>query len=247
MSLGSKPAQYGQAPTPADLQPFRGDMTGLLSSLFGNGGSGGAGLSQMFGQLGSPATPLQRQSTGAASAYLNQPAPEQQALDMSKPMLQNIMNSAPGQGIMDALQPQFQQHLAQADQQGGRFGSANAYMRSQSLNDYNLLGAQAAQQGQQTQLQAANALQMLSNQAGQNPFSRIMQAGQLGSADANQADQQNQRTIQLLTFLMGGGQQAAFGQPYVQTKPGQQGFNWGDLLGFLGGNAQTAGAALAGG
>ncbi len=121
-----------------------------------------------------------------------------------------------------------------ADQQGGRFGSANAIMRSQALNDYNLLGAQAAQQGQQTQLQAANALQMLSGQAGQNPFARLLGGAQQGGADAAQADTETQRRLQLLGFLMGGGQQAAFGAPFVQNKPAQQGLGQG-LMGLLGG------------
>jgi hypothetical protein len=237
-SLGGKSAQYGQAPVPKDLQGFRTGQIDFLNSLFGGGGSGGAGLEQMFGQLGNPATPLQRQSTAGISQFLNQPAPEQRALDMSIPALQAILGGKPGQGIMDALQPKFQQNLAMADQQGGRFGSANAILRSQAVNDYNLLGAQAAQQGQQTQLQAADALRMLSGQAGQNPFQRLMGASQVGANDATQADTETQRRIQLLGFLMAGGQQAAFGQPYVQYKGAQGSFlqGMGNFLASIMGN-----------
>lgn len=190
-------------------------------------------LGDYFGGLGNQATPLQRQSTNQISQYLNQPAPEQRALDASMPALQDILNSKPGAGIMDALQPHFQQNLALANQQGGRFGSANALLRGQAVNDYNLLGAQAAQQGQQAQLQAANALQMLSGQAGQNPFSRLMGASQVGANDANQQDQETQRRLQLMGFLMGGAQQAGFNVPFVQTKPAQQGFGQ-SLMGLIG-------------
>jgi hypothetical protein len=193
---------------------------------------------------------LQRQSTAGISQFLNQPAPEQRALDMSIPALQGILNSKPGAGIMDALQPHFQQNLALANQEGGRFGSANAILRSQALNDYNLLGAQAAQQGQQTQLQAANALQLLSGQAGQNPFARLLGASGVGQQDAQQADVETQRRLQLLGFLMGGAQQAAFGQPYVQNKPAQSGLgaSLGGLFGsWLGGGGGNPFAGIFGG
>lgn len=147
------------------------------------------------------------------------------------PALQSILNSAPGQGIMDALQPKFQQNLALANQEGGRFGSANAILRSQAVNDYNLLGAQAAQQGVQNQLQAANALQLLSGQAGQNPFARLLGGAQVGASDAAQNDIETQRRLQLIGFLMGGAQQAAFNVPFVQTKPASAGL--GGVLGSL--------------
>lgn len=230
MSLGSKSAQYSQ-PIPQDVKGIRGQQIDLFSQLLNGGGADA--LSKIFGPMGNPATPLQRQSTNQISQYLNQPAPEQRALDASMPALQDILNSKPGAGIMDALQPHFQQNLAMANQEGGRFGSANAILRGNAVNDYNLLGAQAAQQGQQTQLQAANALQMLSGQAGQNPFARLMGASQVGANDANQADIGTQRMLQLMGMLMGGAQQAAFNVPFVQNKPAQQGLG-GSLAGLLG-------------
>lgn len=204
----------------------------MLQHLTGPGGFGDLG--QYFGNFGSQATPLQQQSTAGISQFLNQQAPEQRALEASMPALQGILNSKPGQGIIDALQPRFQQNLALANQEGGRFGSANAILRGNAVNDFNLLGAQAAQQGQQTQLQAANALQLLSGQAGQNPFARLLGAAGVGQQDAQQQDVETQRRLQLLGFLMGGAQQAAFNVPFVQTKPAQQGLGQ-SLLGLAGG------------
>lgn len=222
--------------TPPDLQGQRGHQIDLLNSLFGGSGNGsapGGMFEQMFGNMSNPTSALQRQSMGGISQYLNQPAPEQQAFDMSHPALQAILGGKPGQGIMDALQPKFDQNLAQANQQGGRFGSANAIMRSNALNDYNLLGAQAAQQGQQTQLQAANILGVLGGQAGQNPFSRMLGAYGVGQQDANQQDQGTQRRLQMLMQLLGVGQQASLGGPTVQTQASSPGL-LGALTGILG-------------
>lgn len=211
------------------------------------GGNGGAGLESFFGPMGMPATPLQRQATGGISQYLNQPAPEQRALETSMPMLQAILDGKPGQGIMDALQPQFQRNLASANQEGGRFGSANAIMRGRAVEDFNLLGAQAAQQGQQTQLQAADILRMLSGQAGQNPFSRLMGAAESGRADAAQGDVETQRRLQLLMSLLGTAQGTAFNLPIVQTRPGSEGF-WDQLLkGGIQAGASFAGRKAGGG
>src|SRR5688500_14601860 len=109
----SKPAKYEQQ-IPADLQGLRGQMIPLLQSLLGGGGQG---LESFFGPMGSPATPLQRQSTNAASQFLNQPAPEQRAMDVSLPALQAILSGTPGQGIMDQLRPQFDRNLSAANQQ----------------------------------------------------------------------------------------------------------------------------------
>jgi hypothetical protein len=226
MSLKGSPAKY-QTYVPPDLQGLRGQSIGLLQSLLG-GGAGG--LESFFGPMGSPASPLQRQSSGGIQQFLNQPAPEQRAMDISMPALQGILGGAPGQGIMDALRPQFDRNLASANQQGGRFGSGNAIMRSRALEDFNLLGAQAAQQGQAQQLQAAQVLGMLGGQAGQNPFSRLMGAHQAGTQDAQQLDLETQRRIQLMAHILGMGQQATMNAPVVQTQAAS-----GGLGGFLGG------------
>lgn len=246
MSLGSKPAKFEQY-TPPDLQGQRGHQINLLNSLFGGSGNGtadvaGGQFAQMFGDLSTPASALQRQSGNGISQFLNQPAPEQRAYDQANPALMSILGSAPGAGIMDALQPHFDRNLALANQQGGRFGSANAVLRSNALNDFNLLGAQAAQQGQQTQLQAANILGVLGGQAGQNPFSRLLGAYGVGQQDAQQADQGTQRRLQILMQLLGVGQQASLGGPTVETKPYDQGWGKNIFDGLV-----KVGSAFAGG
>lgn len=219
---------------------LRKQQIDLLQSLFSPGGFNKLG--DIFGQMGSPSTGLQRQSLGGISQFLRQPAPEQRALKVAMPALQNILNGAPGQGMMDALQPHFQQNLAQADQQGGRFGSSNAILRSQAVNDYNLLGAQAYQQGQQSQLQAAQMLNMLSNSAGENPFNRLAGAYGIGQQQAGQRDLETQRRIQLLGTLLGGAQGAAFNIPFTQTSPYQAPL-WQQLLNIGG---QVLGSATGG-
>ena len=213
MSLKARPARYEQ------LKP-QGQAGDLLDSLLkGNTG--------FYGNLGSPTTGLQRQSTDALSHFLNQPAPEQRALDTSLPALQAILSGKPGAGVIDALKPSFDRNLASANQTGARFGSGNAILRSRAVDDFNLLGANAAQQGQQTQLQAAQMLAMLSSQAGQNPFARMLQGAESGRADAAQMDLETQRRIQLLSQALGG----AISAPWQQTSPYKPSF-WDELLGI---------------
>jgi hypothetical protein len=77
--------------------------------------------------------------------------------------LEGQLGANPGQGMLDALRPQFERNLAAANQQGGRFGSANAILRSRAVDDYNLLGAQALQRGVDQQQNAANILGMIGN------------------------------------------------------------------------------------
>lgn len=232
----SKPAQYSQ-PIPEDIKGLRKQQIDLLTKLLGGGGADE--ISKYFGGIGSPQTGLQRQAGQGIEQFMNQPAPEQRALETSMPMLQNILAGKPGQGVIDALQPHFERNLASANQQGGRFGSANAVMRSRAVDDFNLLGAKAAEQGQQTQLQASQMLALLSNQAGQNPFNRMMGAYGIGQQDAQQADLETQRRIQLMAMLMGGAQGAAFNVPFVQTQPYQPPA-WQQFLQML---AQAGGAA----
>ncbi len=233
MSLGEKPAQY-QTQTPPDLQGLRQQITTLLGSFLSPNGQGGSNLDAFFGPMGSPLTGLQQQSTDAIGKSIAGPAPEQQAFDMASPAIQAILNGKPGQGVIDALQPTFQKNLAQADQQGGRFGSANAVLRSNALNDFNLLGANAAQQGQQTQLQAAQMLNMLGTSAGQNPFSRLLGAYGVGQNNAQQGDLQTQRHLQLLNGLFGMGAGASLSSPTVQTQPYDPGLGHSLLNGLLG-------------
>ena len=217
---------------------FRGSLPGgavggagediLRRGGFGNPGGIGAGdfggdptkrLESFFGQLGSPLTDLQRQSVSGISQFLNQPAPEQRALDISLPALQGILNSKPGAGIIGALEPTFQRNLASANQEGARFGSWNALLRSRALEDFNLLAANAASQGVQQQLAAAQALGVLSESAGQNPFARLAGGFGIGQQVAQQQDIETQRRLQILLGLLNTAQSATLGLPITQ-EPG---------------------------
>jgi hypothetical protein len=169
-------------------------------------------LQAFFGQLGVPQTDLQRQAGTGISQYLNQPAPEQRALDIALPGLQEILS---GGG------PQFEHDLSLANQSGGRFGSANAIMRGEALrNLYNQRG------------QAAQTLGMLSQSAGQNPFQRLLGGAEVGNQQAGQADIQTQRVLQLLMNLLGVSQQASFNVPTTQSPS-----PFSQLLGLAGGAA----------
>lgn len=222
MSLKARPAQYSQ------LQP-QGQAGDILKQLLG-------GNTRFYGNLGVPSSPLQRTARSGIEQFLNMPAPEQRALDVSMPALQNILDGKPGQGVIDALQPTFLRNLDTANQQGGRFSSGNAILRSRALDDFNLLGANAAQQGQQTQLQAAQMLSLLAGQAGQNPFQRLSQAYGIGQQDAQQQDLETQRRIELLSQALGG----AISAPWQQTRPYQASI-WDQLLNL---GTQAGGAYL---
>ena len=215
------------------MQPT-GQSGDILKQLLG-------GNTGFYGNIGSPQSGLQNQSADFIAKFLNQPTPQDKAMEFSLPALQSILQGAPGQGIMDALQPQFQRNLATANQQGGRFSSGNAIMRSRAVEDFNLLGANAAQEGQKTQLQAAQILSMLQGQQqqGQNDqFQRLLSAFGVGQQQSEQQDLETQRRIQLLSQALGG----SLSQPWQQTKAASPG--WG---GILGGIAGTALGSLAGG
>src|SRR5688572_29223593 len=204
-----QPITGGRAPT-----PMPGGVQGGMPQLFPQapGGEGfsaplspqGGRVQSVFGNTGVQATPLQRQSTGGISQFLNQPSPETRTFDQLAPglmqlfsggvqgasggaqnnllppevmanltrmasgqqggfatsgpgvaggmgqegadFLKRMLAQQPGQGTIDALRPSFDRNLAEANQTGGRFGTANAVMRTRGLEDFNLLAAQAAQQ-----------------------------------------------------------------------------------------------------
>jgi hypothetical protein len=77
--------------------------------------------------------------------------------------MEGILGANPGQGMLEALRPHFERNMAAANQTGGRFGSANAIMRSRALDDYNLLGAQALQRGTDQQIAAAGQYGAMGN------------------------------------------------------------------------------------
>lgn len=231
--MGAKKARF-EAYTPPDLQGIRGQGIDFLSSLFNGGGTGPESqFGRIFGNLGTPTTDLQRQSLGGIGQFLNQQAPEQRALETAMPFFGNLLGQNPGQGILDALQPRFQQNLAAANQQGGRFGSGNAILRSRALDDYNLMAQNALQQGVNQQLQGTQALALLSGQAGNNPFQRLLGGFGAGTQQAQQMDNETMRRLQLLQGFLGSGLQAGLQSPIVQTQQASGGF--GGLLGGIGG------------
>lgn len=240
-----------QAAVPPDLVGPRRDTLALLRYLLGYGAGGGGGgnyasgiknpgrgapnqaggglpqfgdptgrLESFFGKLGMPQSDLQRQAGNGISQFLNSPAPEQTALDT----INKILGQNPGQGMLDALQPRFQQNLSAANAQGPRFGSGNAILKSRAVDDYNLLSQQALQQGVQQQIQAAQVAQML----GDALFNRQVAAYGVGKDQAGQADIETQRRLQILMNLLGVQQSSTLGLPLQQgndflTQLGQAG------------------------
>lgn len=181
---------------PVGLQNIMNHGRGTPNSYLGGQANPLDRLQSFFGQLGSPPSALQRQSSTGISQFLNQPAPEQRAFDMASGGLQEILN---GGG------PQFERDLSLANQQGGRFGSANAIMRGEAFR--NMFNARD---------QAAQTLGMLSSSAGQNPFQRLMGGFGVGQQESGQADIETQRRLQLLMQLLGVGQQSALNAPVTQ-------------------------------
>jgi len=239
------PSGQPKALVPQDLQGLRGQNIQLIQQLLGfsqgglgqnpfRGGPGAAGwnkllsqqapqgpvgggdvagrLNAFFGGLGSPQSALQRQGADALGTMLNQPTPEQRALDISLPQLQAMLT---GQG------PQFEQDLSLANQQGGRFGSANAILRGEAFrNLFNMRN------------QVAQTLGLLSQGAGQANRGLAGQAFGVGQQQAQQGDLETQRRIQILMQLLGAGQQAAFNVP-TQAGGGGLGPLLGSGLGLL--------------
>lgn len=203
------PTGQPRAVVPQDQRGLRSNQLNLLNSIFQGNGQ----LPGMFGQVGMPQSDLQRQSAGDIGQFLRQPAPEQRALDVAMPGLQEILQ---GGG------PQFERDLSLANQQGGRFGSANALMRGEAFR--NMFNARN---------EAANTLGFLSQAAGQNPFQRLMGGFGVGQQQAQQGDVETQRRLQILMQLLGVGQQTALNAP-IQQGGGIGGF-LGQLLGLAGG------------
>ena len=185
-----------------------GDLRGVRRQQIGNLQDPQAFL-QSLGQLGVPQSGLQRQGADAIGTMLGQITPEQRALDISLPQLQAMLTGS---------DPQFERDIALGNQQGGRFGSANAIFRGEALrNLYNLRN------------QTAGTLGMLSGSAGQANRGLAGQAFDIGGQQAMQGDIGNARRLQILMQLLGMGQQAGLNHPT------QQGGGFGSFLGGLAG------------
>lgn len=217
LGFPSAPAGRGSSGIADAFRQLQGGRTSTAAGPLG-GGDPLARLQSFFGQLGSPQTALQRQGGDAIGAMLGAPTPEQRALDISLPQLQAMLT---GQG------PQFEQDIALANQQGGRFGSANAILRGEALrNLYNLRN------------QTAGTLGLLSQGAGQANRGLAGQAFGVGQQQAQQMDIETQRRLQILMQLLGVGQQATFNVPVQQGQ--------GILQQLMGIAAPIAGYALGG-
>lgn len=180
-----------KALVPQDIQHVRRQQIGFLQDP--------NSFLQQLGSLGSPQSTLQMQGSDALGNMLRQPTPEQRALDISLPALQ---------GMLTGTGPQFEQDLSLANQQGGRFGSANEILRGEALkNLYNLRN------------QTAGTLGLLSQGAGNANRGLAGQAFATGQQQAGQMDIETQRRLQVLMQLLGVGQQTAFNVP-IQQSPG---------------------------
>jgi len=207
------PAGQPKALVPQDVRGVRNQQIGYLLNP--------NSFLQTLGGIGSPQSGLQMQGADALGTMLRQPTPEQRALDISLPALQSMLTGAG---------PQFEQDLAMANQQGGRFGSANAILRGEAFkNLYNMRN------------QVAQTLGLLSGGAGQANRGLAGQAFGVGQQQAQQGDIETQRRLQILMQLLGVGQQTAFNVPIQQgggglgdLLKGVAGIGLGSLLGPLG-------------
>lgn len=207
-----------KALVPGDLRGVRRQQIGYLQDP--------NSFLATLGQLGVPQSGLQRQGADALGTMLSQPTPEQRALDISLPQLQEMLT---GQG------PQFERDIAMANNQGGRFGSSNALLRGEALRNLFNMRSQVAQ-----------TLGLLSQGAGQANRGLAGQAFGVGTLQSQQMDVETQRRLQVLLQLLTGGQQAAFNVPVQEGGGGLGGFLKG-IAGIVGGAALgPVGAAIGG-
>jgi hypothetical protein len=143
---------------------------------------------------------------------------------MRQQMLQAGGAGMNGQGVVNAMQPVFQQNLRFGlNELANRVPSVRnsgaaiegADLTSRALNDFNLAAAGALQNGQQTQLQGFGTLGQLASNAGNGQFGRALQAGQLSTqrdlgmgqlglqAQQQQWNQSVGATMQLLMAALG--------------------------------------------
>jgi hypothetical protein len=135
------------------------------------------------------------------------------------------MTSNPGQGVMDALQPVWNQNLQSAfgqlrNSSPSIFNSAQQLqgtdLARQSLNDFNLLASQALQQGVGQQQNAASILGQLLGQNKQMNLQGLGQAGALGQGAAQTLGGLGQGAagadMSTMQTLLGGAGQAGQGQ-----------------------------------
>lgn len=178
------------------------DVTGRLGQI-GQGGASPTGSSvmdQILQQLAQGTASGQRnlQSMGQGVNFSGSVDPTAQAA------LQGLAQNNPGMGVLQALNPAFQRNLAQADQVGGRFGTANALGRQTATDNYNQLAQQALQQGASQQMQAASSLGQLGNEANNQTLQGLLGGGNLAlNANSQLANQQLGATGQAINANQG--------------------------------------------
>lgn len=188
-----------------------------------------------------PTSPTQGAGTGSIQRLLEQ-NPEMQTFNQANSLLGGsggiLGSGGGGEGILKALQPRFQQNLqfglnsltnAVPSVRNSAAAIQGADLTSRALNDYNVLAAQALQQGQSNTLGGLGLLGQLAGQAGSGQFNRNLQAGQLATqrdlgmgslglqAQQQQWNQTVNPTLQLLLAALGMAQPTAF-----QTVVGEQ-------------------------
>ncbi len=220
---------------------------GGLGGTAGTPGTPGIGLDalrELFGGFGGAPNPLQQQAVGQLGQFLNQQAPELQVFNQAQGDLSNILSGTGSADIAGAINPVFQQNLQSGlaglqAQAPGRFNSAflqqGTDLAQRSTNDFNLLAAQLQQQTLSNQLQGFNTLGVLGQAAGQNPFGRALQAGQLGQQQSQfEGSQQNQMQQFILALL---GQQGSPTGSIQRQSGGGAGIGGfaGGLAGMFGG------------
>lgn len=194
--IGGKKSTQQVNPNSPQMQGLQNDFATFLQGIIGD-------PAKASGKMGLTSD-LQRLSTGGIQQFLNQPSPEVATFEKLSPGLMDIFGQS-GQGLTDAMFPLFQRGLQEglgslSNSGMGRFSTTfekqGVDLTSRAMQDFNLLQQQAFQQNVGNRLGAASLLGTLSGQAGQNPFQRLFQAGQLGT----------QQTAQnpILQLLLGG-------------------------------------------
>ncbi len=215
-------------------QGARDQLSDFFGNIFGNRGGGLGNIQDQFGGFGGAFNPLQQQAVGQLGQFLNQQSPELQVFNQAQGDLGNILSGTGSADIAGAISPVFQQNLQSGlaglqAQAPGRFNSAflqqGTDLAQRSTNDFNLLAAQLQQQTLSNQLQGFNTLGVLGQAAGQNPFSRLLQAGQLGQQQSQFEGGQQAQMQQFILSLLG-----QFGGPTGQTQRQKQGFNFQDFF-----------------
>jgi len=222
---------------------------GAINGLMGLQNGAGADVEGRLGQIG------QRPITGTSSmdGILQWLASGQGGQGSFSPSnvgiaeLQQLAGQNSGVGVMNALDPMFQRSLAAANQQGGRFGTSNALLRGQALENNQMLAAKAMLEGAGIQTQAASALGNTGvgydalRQRGQEAG----QQNQLGALNAMITGVNNRDTSALQANQILGNQRLT-----GQAQTGQNLNNAGQLgsqQGQLGNNAANILASILGG